>query len=123
MSTALNTDKLGYITNDLVAPVTAPKRGRGRPAKYAKEEREEKYKEVSRQWKQEHKEQCYEQHKDYYKEHKEEISKMNVDYHNRARYALKLLNDLFDSDQIEIKDEKYKRTITELIKNKKIISI
>ncbi len=120
MSDIVNTDNISINLN---SSIETPKRGRGRPAKYTKEEREQKYKEASKIWKQEHREQCNEHHRVYYREHWEEVGKANTDYQNRARHALKLLSELIDNGQIEIKDEKYKLSITELIKNKKIITI
>ena len=111
---------------DIHTPViqeTISKKTRGRPAKYTKEEREQKYKEASKQWKQEHREQCNEHSKAYYRENWEQVCQSNTEYQNRARHALKLLSELFDTDLIEIKDERYKQSLTELIKNKKIIAI
>ena len=111
------------LSSDTVDIQSVPKRGRGRPAKYAKEEREQKYKELSKQWKQGHREQCNEHSKVYYRDNWEQVCQSNTEYQNRARHALKLLSELFDTGLIEIKDERYKQSLTELIKNKKIIAL
>ena len=116
-------DNASEVTQPILTLETPIKRPRGRPAKYAKEEREQKYKEASKQWKQGHREQCNEHSKVYYREHSEQVCQSNTDYQHRARHALKLLSELFDTDLIEIKDERYKQSLTELIKNKKIIAI
>ena len=108
---------------DPSSALSVPKRGRGRPAKYSPEEREQKYKEITKQWKQDHKEECLKHSQDYYKEHSEQVYKSTLDYQCRARHALKLLSEMFDNNQIEIKDERYKLSVLELIKNKKVITI
>ena len=122
MSHSLNTDTIEQITNE-VSPsiVTAPKRRPGRPAKYAKEERQEKYREASKQWRQEHSQEYKEHRKAYYEQHSEELLKLNYEYQARARNALRLLTELLEQDQLEVKDEKYKTMINDLIKNKKTI--
>ena len=102
---------------------TITKKPRGRPAKYAKEEREQKYKELTKQWRQEHKDECNKHSQNYYREHSDQVYKSTLEYQYRARHALKLLSEMFDNNQIEIKDERYKLSVLELIKNKKVITI
>jgi hypothetical protein len=99
------------------APV---KRGRGRPAKYAPEERKERYKELSKTWHKEHKEEYKEYQHNYYTENSETILKQSNEYHIRARNALRLLTEMIEED-INIPSEKYKTLICDLVKNKKII--
>ena len=57
--------------------VPQTKRGRGRPAKYAKEEREQKYKESKEKWIQEHKEHIKVQRKEYYLDNYDNLLKTN----------------------------------------------
>ena len=116
----LNTEKMEQLTNsDNDSP---PKKGRGRPAKYAKEEREQKYKDARVQWNKEHKEERKESYRTYYANHSDEIVKISKDYQDRSRYALKLLSELWshpeylninDSDPLSLK-------IKNLIQHKKI---
>ena len=96
------------------SPETTPaKKPRGRPAKYAPEERQEKYKELCKNWRSDN--------SDYYATHSEIIKSQNMFNQTRARNALRLLSELMENDQIEVKDEKYKCLLNDLIKNKKII--
>jgi hypothetical protein len=117
---SLDTEKLEPLANENSISVKKP-RGRGRPAKYTKEEREQKYKDASKQWRQEHSQEYKEHRKAYYEQHSEELMKLNYDYQARARNALRLLSELLEQDQLQVKDEKYKAMINDLIKNKKII--
>jgi hypothetical protein len=100
---------------------TPVKRPRGRPAKYAPEERKDKYKEASKLWRQEHKQEYKEHRKAYYDQHSDELMKLNYDYQARARNALRLLSELLEQDQLQVRDEKYREMINDLVKNKKII--
>ena len=120
-------DEMDSIINDSIehspeisqeAPV---KRGRGRPAKYAPEERKERYKEAVKQWREEHKEECLEHHRSYYKKNSEVLMKNSYDHQIRARNALRILSEMIDNNTIEIKDERYKTMVNDLIKNKKKI--
>ena len=64
MSTLTTTEKLKPSTSDSpLLEATPPKRGRGRPAKYSEDEREEKYKELRLQWNKDHKQECKESSK------------------------------------------------------------
>ena len=95
------------LSSDTVDIQSVPKRGRGRPAKYAKEEREQKYKELSKQWS---------------KEHKEERVQSSSEYQERARFAYKLLCEIWNDDMIELKSEHHKNLIKNLVENKKILA-
>ncbi len=90
----LNTEKIEQLTNS-DSENTQQKRGRGRPAKYTKEEREQKYKESRVQWNKEHKEERKESYRTYYANHSDEMVKISKDYQDRSRYALKLLSELW----------------------------
>ena len=95
---------------DIHTPViqeTISKKPRGRPAKYAKEEREQKYKELSKQWS---------------KEHKEERVQSSSEYQERARFAYKLLCEIWNDDMMELKSEHHKNLIKNLVENKKILA-
>ena len=85
-----------------------PKRGRGRPAKYAKEEREQKYKEASKQW---------------HKEHIEDRNSYLKDYQERSRTALKLLAEMWDQGIIIINSENYEGKVRNLLDNRQKIMI
>ncbi len=63
--TEMNTE-----TSPVLSTETPVKRGRGRPAKYSPEEREQKYKEASKQW---HKEQILEYNRKYRQKQREYI--------------------------------------------------
>jgi hypothetical protein len=106
MSTTLNTNKLESITNDLTTSVSPPKRGRGRPAKYAKEEREEKYKESRDQWAKDNMDRRYE---------------LNDQYGQRVRLAYKLLCDIWNKHYLDKVDDPICLQIKDLVENKKII--
>lgn len=99
--------------------VTPQKRGRGRPPKYAPEEREQKYRESIDKWREEHKEECKMHRKHFYNENSENLIKGNIEYQTRARNALRLLSEMLDSGELET--NKYKHLAHDLIKNKKII--
>ncbi len=86
---------------------TPTKRGRGRPAKYAKEEREQKYKEARVQWN---------------KDHNDIKNKSNIEYLERSRFAYRLLCDMWDKRQFDSIENEYKHIIQELVENKKILS-
>ena len=88
----------------------APKKPRGRPAKYAKEEREQKYKESRVQWNRDHKE----VQQRYYQNNHEKLSEYSKEYHEKTRIAFKLLSELWnhpeylkfeDTDPLRLKIE------------------
>ena len=81
------------------------KRGRGRPAKYAKEEREQKYKESRNNWNKTHLEQRYQ---------------MNDEYSSRTRFAYKILCEMWENKYFDDKNDKYKNILQNLIECKKI---
>jgi len=111
MSNKLDTEKLEDITNDVTSLFTTnipPKRGRGRPAKYTKEERDQKYKEARDQWA---------------KQHTNLKNKANIDYMERSRFAYRLLCDMWTNHKFDCVDTDYKIIIQELVENKKILSI
>ncbi len=87
--------------------VTALKRGRGRPAKYSPEEREQKYKETRAQWN---------------KEHNDIKNKSNIDYLERSRFAYRLLCEMWNKNKFDEMENDYKTIIKELVENKKILS-
>jgi hypothetical protein len=108
MSTTLNTDKLECITNESsILSSLLPKRGRGRPAKYAPEEREQKYKELSKQWTQ---------------THMDQRSKKNEEYASRTRKSYQLLTELWHKRYLDNIDDPIYDQIKELIENKKIVA-
>jgi hypothetical protein len=86
-------------------PIASTKRGRGRPSKYAPEERDQKYKELTKQWQQNHADKQFECVKD---------------YQDRSRFALKLLNELWNDNLIEIKSDRHRTILQDLIEHKKI---
>ena len=118
--TEMNTE-----TSPVLSTETPVKRGRGRPAKYAKEEREQKYKETAKIWRQEHKEECKEYYRDHYSENHEKVYQHTKEYNDRARFALRVLSELWENkdNSIEFKNEKYKHVIQNLVEHKKIILI
>lgn len=97
-----------------------PKRGRGRPAKYSKEEREQKYKEVKYKWIDEHKEACAIQSKEYYEAHKETVNQQKKQYQDRSREALRILQDIWTSDNCII-PENIKIRVQHLFPQKTLI--
>jgi hypothetical protein len=88
---------------------------RGRPKKYSDEERKEKYKEATRNWNKMN-------YKQLYQENSTKIKEQTKDYQDRARYAYKLLYDLWQNKDtnIEFKTDKYKFLIQKLIEDKEI---
>ena len=84
---------------------TPVKRPRGRPSKYAPEERKDKYKEASKLW-----------HRESYDKQFECVK----NYQDRSRFALKILNDLWSENLIDIKSDKYKIIVQNLVEHKKI---
>ena len=119
--TQMNTETSPVLSSDsvILSPV---KRGRGRPAKYAKEEREQKYKESTKKWLSEHKEYYKDTRKQYYDTNTDDIQKNKKEYYERSAYALRLLNDIWNHpDLIEFKSEDIKYKIQNLIEHKKII--
>jgi hypothetical protein len=103
------------IDNDTVPIVRAKldsssevKRGRGRPAKYAPEEREQKYKNASKIWKQ---------------EHNDRQNKLNTEYLDRSRFAYRLLCDMWNKQQLDLVTPEYKHIIQQLVENKNILSV
>jgi hypothetical protein len=126
-----NNDDLIIITDDSVTQtenldicntsIEKEIKPRGRPKKYSDEERQEKYKEASRNWKINHQERCKDMSKIYYEKNSEEIMKQTYNYQTRSRIALRLLSDMIKHD--EIKSDKYRDLVEKLINNKEIIMI
>ena len=107
-----------------VEEVPQTKRGRGRPAKYAKEEREQKYKELTKQWIQENKEHFNKQKKEYYIDNYDNVIKANKDYQERSRYALRLLNDIYnDHESLIHLAPNLQEKLRTLVEQKQILSI
>ncbi len=77
---------------------TVVKRPRGRPAKYKPEEREQKYKELTKQWREENKERYSDNIKEYYEQHKEIMNTQKKEYQDRSREALRILHDIWESN-------------------------
>ena len=101
-----------------------PKRGRGRPAKYAKEEREQKYKELTKQWIQENKEHIKVQKKEYYNDNYDNILKNHKEYQERARFALRLLTDIYnDNESLIHLAPNLRQKLRTLVEEKQILSI
>ena len=92
---SLDTEKLEQLANENSISVKKP---RGRPAKYSPEEREQKYKEVKHKWIEEHKEICHSQTKEYYASHKETMNQQKKQYQDRSREALRILQDIWTSE-------------------------
>ena len=104
--------------------VPQTKRGRGRPAKYAKEEREQKYKESKEKWIQEHKEHIKVQRKEYYLDNYDNLLKTNRQYQERSRYALRLLADIYnDHDSLMNLAPNLQTKLRTLVEQKQILSI
>jgi hypothetical protein len=120
----MTTQKIEPIINDssLLDATTPPKRSRGRPAKYTKEEREDKYKEASKVWKQEHKEYYKETQKQYYEQHSDVLCQNKKDNYERSVYALRLLNDVYNqSELISHFPDDLREKIENLVQRKRII--
>ena len=92
---------------DSTIEVIPVKRGRGRPSKYSPEEREQKYKESREKWA---------------KSHQEDRTKSTMEYQERARYAYKLLCEVWNENMLEVKSEHHRNLIKNLVENKKIIA-
>jgi alpha-galactosidase/6-phospho-beta-glucosidase family protein len=104
--------------------VPQTKRGRGRPAKYAKEEREQKYKEAKEKCIQEHKEHIKIQKKKYYNDNYDNLLKTNRQYQERSRYALRLLADIYnDHDSLMHLAPNLQTKLRTLVEQKQILSI
>ena len=89
---------MNSVSQAVVSLETLTKRPRGRPAKYTKDEREQKYKEIKHKWMQEHKEACASQSKEYYEAHKETVNQQKKQYQDRSREALRILQDIWASE-------------------------
>ncbi len=120
--------QVGLSIEEESSPVSSTeipiKRGRGRPAKYAKEEREQKYKELTKQWIQENKEHLSKQKKEYYNDNYNTILKNHKEYQERARFALRLLTDIYNDNEslIHLAPEIQTKLRT-LVEQKQILSI
>jgi hypothetical protein len=84
-----------------------PKRGRGRPAKYKPEEREQKYKEITKQWT---------------AANMTQKCKLNEEYANRTRKSYQLLCELWNKHYLDDIQDPLCIQIKELVENKKIIA-
>ncbi len=123
-------DEMDSIINDSIehspkisqeAPV---KRGRGRPAKYAPDERKQKQKESIDKWRQEHKEEYKEQMKEYYNDNQSNIIKQKKEYLDRARYALRILDAIYnEKESLNNLSPDLKDKVLNLIEHKKIICL
>ncbi len=104
--------------------LTTPKRGRGRPAKYSPDEREQKYKEAKEKWKENNKDHIHQLNKDYYNDNQKKIIQYQKEYQDRSRYAMRILNDIYN-DQESLShlapDIQYK--LRSLIEQKQILSV
>jgi hypothetical protein len=89
-------------------PEPAPKKPRGRPAKYAKEEREQKYKESKNEWTKTNINRRYE---------------LNEQYSQRVRLGYKLLCDIWNKHYLDNVEDPLCAQIKELVENKKIIAL
>ncbi len=126
--TEMKEAQVGLSIEEESSPVltveSQPKRGRGRPAKYAKEEREQKYKELTKQWIQENKEHIKVQKKEYYNDNYDNLLKTNRQYQERSRYALRLLNDIYnDHDSLIHLAPELQIKLRTLVEQKQILSI
>jgi hypothetical protein len=104
------------------------KKSRGRPAKYAPEERKEKYLEKIKNWQEENADKVKEYNrqgaKTFYDNNKEKCKTKNTDYQIRARKALIFLSDLLDHwDNLKDNSDIYKSMVREIVDNKKSIII
>jgi hypothetical protein len=103
-------------------PIASIKRGRGRPSKYAPEERDQKYKELKEQWKLDHKDHIKDHMKSYYLERQEHIYQTHKDYSERARYALRLISDIYnEKEALNILSPDLRRKVESLIEHKKVL--
>jgi hypothetical protein len=101
---------------------SVPKRGRGRPAKYSPEEREQKYKDASKLWKQDHKEYYKESQKQYYDQHSDTLCQNKKDHYERSTYALRLLNDIWSQTElVNYMSEDLRTKVENLVQHKRII--
>jgi hypothetical protein len=101
--TEMNTE-----TSPVLSTETPVKRGRGRPAKYSPEEREQKYKESTKKW---------------HKEHIEDRTSYLKDYQERSRTALKLLAEMWDQGIIVINSENYEGKVRNLLENRQKVLV
>ena len=127
MSNVLNTEHLEHTTSDLNTSTidsVPPKRRPGRPAKYAKEERGEKYKEAKQIWINENKQHLKDLRKEYYTAHQQEIIQYTKDYNERSRYALQILNALYDEkESLNSISPELRTKISYLIEHRKKVCI
>jgi hypothetical protein len=108
-------------SDDNTVPVV---KRRGRPAKYSPEERDEKYKEASRQWKENNKDQVKENKREYYTNKYDDLLKTNRDYQERSRYALRLLNDIYnDHESLMHLAPDIQTKLRTLVEQKQILSV
>ena len=107
-----------------VEAVPQTKRGRGRPAKYAKEEREQKYKEASKQWKDNNREHILQLNKEYYNDNQKKIIQYQKEYQERARYAMHILTDIYnDQDSLSHLAPNIQYKLRNLIEQKQVLSV
>ena len=112
------------LSSDTIDVQPVPKRGRGRPAKYAKEEREQKYKESKDKWKESHKDHILQLNKEYYNDNQKKIIQYQKEYQDRARYAMRILNDIYnDHDSLSHLAPNIQYKLRSLIEEKQILSI
>ena len=105
-------------------PESAPKKPRGRPAKYAKEEREQKYKEASKQWKDNNREHVLQINKEYYNDNQKKIIQYQKEYQERARYAMHILTDIYnDQDSLSSLAPNIQYKLRNLIEQKQVLSV
>jgi len=115
-----NTDQVTTSDNT----VSQVKRGRGRPAKYSKEEREQKYKEASKHWKDNNREHMLQVNKEYYNDHQKKIIQYQKEYQDRARYAMRILMDIYnDQDSLSHLAPTIQSKLRTLIEQKQILSV
>jgi hypothetical protein len=104
--------------------VPQTKRGRGRPAKYAKEEREQKYKEAKEKWKENNKEHILQLNKEYYNDHQKKIIQYQKEYQDRSRYAMRILTDIYnDQESLSHLAPNIQYKLRNLIEEKQILRV
>ena len=90
---------------DISSTEAPAKKPRGRPAKYAPEEREQKYKELKNKWSKTNIDRRYE---------------INEQYGQRVRLGYKLLCDIWNKHYVDNIEDPICWQIIELVENKKI---
>jgi hypothetical protein len=90
--------------------ISPEKKPRGRPVKYAPEERQEKYKELSKVWREEHKDYV----RDWQSSNASKLVDANKRYLDRLRQGYKYLSMLLENDRINFNNDDEKQYVKKL---------